>query len=144
MATGKIIGDMHKRHRTEEFLNFLRLINSNIEAGLDIHVIADNYATHKSPRVQAFIVKNPRFHIHFVPTHSSWLNQIEGWFAILTEKQLKRGSHTSVAKLEASINEFIATYGADPKPFRWVKTVDEIRANIARFCKETLATTSDI
>ena len=139
VATGKVLTAMHRRHRTEEYLKFLRLIDQNVQAGLDIHVIADNYATHKSPRVKAFVAKNPRFHLHFIPTHSSWLNQVEGWFAILTEKQLKRSSHTSVAQLEASIREFVSVYSENPKPFRWVKTADEILANVARFCQRTLS-----
>ena len=139
VATGQVLTAMHRRHRTEEYLKFLRLIDQNVQAGLDIHVIADNYATHKSPRVKAFVAKNPRFHLHFIPTHSSWLNQVEGWFAILTEKQLKRGSHTSVPQLEASIREFVSVYSEDPKPFRWVKTADEILANVARFCQTTLS-----
>jgi len=138
IATGRVITDLHKRHRTEEFLKFLRLVDKNIEPALDIHVIADNYGTHKSPRTKAFLVRNPRFHMHFIPTHSSWLNQVEGWFSILTEKQLKRGSHTSVPQLEEAIREFVAAHNQDPKPFRWVKTADEILANVARFCTDTL------
>lgn len=138
-VTGKVITDTHRRHRTEEFLKFLRLIDNSVEQGLEIHVIADNYATHKSPRIKSFLVRNPRFHMHFTPTHASWLNQVEGWFSILTEKQLKRGSHTSVAQLEAAIREFVDAHNADPSPFRWVKTAEEILANVARFCRDTLA-----
>lgn len=138
VATGRVITDMHKRHRTEEFIKFLRLVDKEVDPALDIHVIADNYATHKSPRTKSFLVRNPRFHMHFIPTHSSWLNQVEGWFSSLTEKQLKRGSHTSVAQLEAAIREFVDAHNADPRPFRWVKTAEEILANVVRFCTETL------
>ena len=138
VATGRVITDLHKRHRTEEFIKFLRLVDKEVDPVLDIHVIADNYGTHKSPRTKAFLVRNPRFHMHFIPTHSSWLNQVEGWFSILTEKQLKRGSHTSVAQLETAIREFVDTHNTDPRPFRWVKTAEEILANVARFCTETL------
>lgn len=138
VATGQVIADFHKRHRTEEFLKFLRLIDKTVDPGLDIHVIVDNYATHKSPRTKSFLVRNPRFHMHFIPTHSSWLNQVEGWFSILTEKQLKHGSHTSVAQLEAAISEFLAAHNVSPRPFRWVKTADEILSNVARFCADTL------
>ena len=138
VATGRVITDTHKRHCTEEFIKFLRLVDQSVDPALEIHVIVDNYATHKSPRTQAFLVRNPRFHMHFIPTHSSWLNQVEGWFSILTEKQLKRGSHTSVAQLEAAIQEFVDAHNANPRPFRWVKTAEEILANVARFCADTL------
>lgn len=137
VATGRVITEMHKRHRTEEFLKFLRHIDAEVEPALDIHVIADNYATHKSPRVKSFLVRNPRFHMHFIPTHSSWLNQVEGWFSILTEKQIKRGSHSSVPQLQAAIEAFVVAHNTSPRPFRWVKTADEILANVARFCSET-------
>lgn len=139
VATGKVVTDTHRRHRTVEFLKFLQLIDKSAEPGLEVHIIADNYATHKAPRIKSFLVRNPRFHMHFTPTHASWLNQVEGWFSILTEKQLKRGSHTSVPQLEAAIQEFVEAHNASARPFRWVKTAEEILANVARFCGETLA-----
>ena len=139
VATGKVVTDTHRRHRTVEFLKFLQLIDKSVEPGLEVHIIADNYATHKAPRIKSFLVRNPRFHMHFTPTHASWLNQVEGWFSILTEKQLKRGSHTSVPQLEAAIQEFVEAHNASARPFRWVKTAEEILANVARFCGETLA-----
>lgn len=144
VATGRVITDMHKRHRTEEFLKFLRLIDRSVDPSLDIHVIADNYATHKAPRVRSFLLRNPRFHMHFIPTHSSWLNQVECWFSVLTEKQLKRGSHTSVAQLEAAIQAFVDAHNSSPTPFRWVKTAEEVLANVARFCATTLGEGSNI
>jgi transposase len=143
VATGGVIGRCFRRHRAKEFLQFLKLIDQRVAPELDIHLVMDNYATHKAPPVMNWLAKHRRFHLHFIPTHSSWLNQVEGWFGILTNKQLKRGSHHSVRQLEAAIREFLDAHNNDPKPFRWVKTADEILAKVARFCRETVETSGD-
>ena len=138
-STGVVIGKCFRRHRASEFLKFLKLIDRQVEPELDLHLVMDNYATHKTPSVMAWLSKHPRFHMHFIPTHSSWLNQVEGWFSILTEKQLKRGSHHSVQELEAAIYQFLDAHNENPSPFKWVKTADEILAKVARYCADTIA-----
>ncbi len=138
VATGSVIGKCFRHHRAREFLTFLKLIDKQVEPELDLHLIMDNYATHKTPSVVNWLAKHPRFHFHFIPTHSSWLNQVEGWFSILTEKQLKRGNHHSVRQLEQAIYEFLDVHNENPKPFKWVKTADEILAKVARYCTDTL------
>jgi transposase len=138
VATGAVIGKCFRQHRAAEFLKFLKLIDHTVEAGLEVHLITDNYATHKTPAVRTWLTRHPRFHIHFTPTHSSWLNQVEGWFSILTEKQLKRGSHYSTRELEADIYAFLEAHNESPTPFKWVKTADEILAKLARYCAETV------
>jgi transposase len=139
VATGGVIGKCFRRHRAKEFVQFLKLIDARVAAELSVHLIMDNYATHKAPSVMNWLSRHPRFHLHFIPTHSSWLNQVEGWFAILTNKQLKRGSHHSVRELEAAIHEFLDVHNEAPTPFKWVKTADEILTKIARFCADTVA-----
>lgn len=138
VATGAVIGKCFSRHRTEEFVKFLNLIDQSVDAELDVHLIMDNYATHKAPAVVRWLARHPRFKAHFTPTHSSWLNQIECWFSILTEKMLKRGSHHSTRELESAIYEFLAAHNESPRPFAWIKTADEILEKIARFCSETM------
>jgi transposase len=138
VATGKVIGKCYPRHRAAEFRRFLNQIRASVPPNLNVHIIADNYATHKAPTIRAWLAKNPRFHMHFTPTHSSWLNEIEGWFSILTTKQIKRGSHHSVTQLKAAIHEFLDAWNDAPKPFKWTKTADEILANVASFCYRTL------
>jgi transposase len=139
LATNGVIGRCYPRHRAIEFKKFLRVIDEDIDKKLDIHVIADNYATHKAPAVRAWLAKHPRFHIHFIPTHSSWLNAVEGWFGQLTEKQLKRGSHFSVAELKEAIQQFLDAHnGKDPRPFVWTKTADEILAKLGDLCERTV------
>ena len=118
-ATGKIIGRCFKRHRAQEFLRFLREIEANVPPDLDIHIVMDNYATHKTSAIRSFFLKRPRWHIHFTPTAASWLNQVERFFANLTEKQIRRGVHRSTAELEAAITAYIDAVNTDPKPFRW-------------------------
>lgn len=137
VATGAVIGKCFSRHRTREFVKFLDLIEQSVDAALDVHLIMDNYATHKAPPVLRWLAKHPRFKVHFTPTHSSWLNQIEGWFSILTEKMLKRGSHHSTRELEAAIYEFLEVHNDSPRPFAWIKTADEILDKITQFCRET-------
>ncbi len=138
VATGNVIGKCFQRHRTTEFVKFLRQVEDNVPDDLDVHVVLDNYATHKAPAVKHWLNKRSRFHLHFTPTHGSWLNQVERWFGLLTERQLRRGSHTSVSQLKAAIAEFIEVTNDNPKPFKWTATADEILASIARFARRTL------
>ena len=138
VASGVTISNCYRRQRHQEFLRFLNEIEDNLPARLDVHLVMDNYGTHKTPLIKNWLVKRPRFHVHFTPTYGSWLNLVERWFAALTTKQLRRGAHRSVAQLEAAIREFIVTHHADPKPFVWTKTADEILASIARFAQRTL------
>jgi transposase len=137
VATGKVLGKCHQRHRSREFVGFLRAIDASVPAELDVHLIVDNYATHKTPTVRRFLAKRPRFSLHFTPTYGSWLNQVERWFGLLTERQLRRGSHTSVTQLRQAIEEFIAVTNDSPRPFKWVKTADEILHRIVRFAQRT-------
>ena len=134
VATGFVIGKCYKRHRAQEFLAFLKEIDARIPAGLAIHIVMDNYATHKTATVTAWLAQRPHYHVHFTPTSASWINQVERWFADLTRKQLRRGVHTSTRQLEADIRAFIATHNTDPKPFIWTKSADAILAAVKRFC----------
>lgn len=138
VATGEVIGKCFRRHRAAEFLAFLRLVDKQVASDLAVHVVLDNFATHKTEAVKRWLVKNPRFHLHFIPTHSSWLNQIETLFSILEEKQLKHSSHHSVRALEAAIYEFLDTRNAQPMPFEWKRNADQILESIARLCDRTL------
>ena len=138
--TGKVIGQCHRRHRAVEFRKFLDAIESEVPAGLDLHLIADNYATHKTALIRNWFAKRPRFQIHFTPTSASWLNLVDRWFGLLTEKQLRRGVHQSSGELEAAIYRYLDVTNEDPKPFVWTKTADQILANVARFCRRTLDT----
>jgi len=137
MLDGKVIGTCMPHHRHREFLRFLKLIDQQIAEALDLHLIVDNYATHKTPAVKRWLKAHPRFHLHFTPTYSSWINQVERWFALLTDQQLRRGTHRSTRALEDAIRLYLTVHNEDPKPFVWVKTADEILANIARFCLRT-------
>jgi transposase len=139
IATGTILGKCYRRHRSIEFLDFLKKIDAAVPADLDVHLVLDNYGTHKTALVRGWLLKRPRYHLHFTPTHASWLNQVERWFALLTERQIKRGSHSSVQELENAIREFIKLHNQQPKPFRWTKSADQILASIARFATSTLA-----
>ncbi len=138
--TGQVIGQCHRRHRALEFRKFLDAIESAAPAELDVHLIADNYATHKTALIRNWFAKRPRFHIHFTPTSASWLNLVERWFGLLTEKQLRRGVHQSSAELEAAIYRYLDVTNEDPKPLVWTKTADQILASVARFCQRTLDT----
>jgi len=135
VASGKVIADMAPRHRAEEFQRFLNLIDRNVPADLDVHVIVDNNSTHKTPSIQRWLVRHPRFTLHFTPTYSSWLNLVERWFAELTTKWLRRGTHRSVKELVASIRTWIEIWNDEPKPFIWHKTADEILDNLATYCQ---------
>ena len=138
--TGQVIGQCHRRHRALEFRKFLDAIESAVPAELDVHLIADNYATHKTALIRNWFAKRPRFHIHFTPTSASWLNLVERWFGLLTEKQLRRGVHQSSAELEAAIYRYLDVTNEDPKPLVWTKNADQILASVARFCQRTLDT----
>jgi transposase len=138
IATGNVLGKCYRRHRSVEFLDFLNKIDAAVPADLDIHLVLDNYGTHKTMLVHRWLLKRPRYHLHFTPTHASWLNQVERWFALLTERQIKRGSHRSVHDLEDAIREFIKVHNQQPKPFRWTKSADQIMASITRFATSTL------
>lgn len=135
--SGTIISQLHRRHRTLEFRKFLDTIESDVPAKLQVHLILDNYATHKTPRIHRWLVKHPRFHLHFTPTSASWLNLVERWFALLTERQIKRGIHRSTQALETAIKQYVNFTNKNPKPFVWTKTADEILQTIARFCQRT-------
>lgn len=134
IATGKVIGDLHVRHRSREFLKFLNIIEANVPEDLDIHLVMDNYGTHKSPIIKAWFARRPRFHVHFTPTSASWINQVERWFATLTQNYIRRGTHRSTRQLEKAIREYIKHNNEDPKPFVWNKSADDILASIKRFC----------
>ena len=134
VATGHVIGKCHRRHRAREFLDFLKEIDRRVPEGLDVHIVMDNYATHKTAAVRAWLARRTHWHVHFTPTSASWINQVERWFAELTRKQLQRGVHTSTRQLEADIRAFIEQHNEDPKPFKWTKSADDILAAVKRFC----------
>ena len=134
IATGKVIGQCFARHRAAEFRKFLDEIEASVPDGLDVHLVMDNYATHKTPLIRAWFAKRPRWHVHLTPTSASWLNQVERFFADLTDKKLRRSIHRSVTELSADIRAFIDNHNAQPKPFRWTKSADDILASIERFC----------
>ncbi len=135
VATGRVIGECHRRHRSREFLRFLDTIDQTGPADLDIHLILDNYGTHKTAQVRRWFARHARFHVHFTPTSASWLNLVERWFATLTQKQIKRGAHRSTRALETAIREYLTISNEAPKPFVWHKTADEILASVARYCQ---------
>jgi transposase len=134
IATGAVIGKCYPRHRATEFRRFLDEIEKAVPDALDVHLVMDNYATHKTPMIRAWLAKRPRWHVHHTPTGASWINQVERFFALLSERQIKRGIHRSVAALQAAIASFVEANNAKPKPFRWTKTADDILASIERFC----------
>lgn len=133
IADGAVISEMHRRRRAVEFKKFLIAIDKAVPAELDVHLICDNLSTHKTPAINDWLAKHPRFHMHFTPTGSSWINQVERWFAFLTDQLLRRGVHKSVTALEKDIREWIATWNEDPKPFTWNKTAEEILNSLARY-----------
>jgi transposase len=132
VLTGKVIGECMKRHRHQEWLKFLRLIDRSTPKGLDLHLIADNYATHKHPAVKAWLAKHPRFHMHFTPTSASWLNQVERFFGLITNDRIRCGVFKSVAELEAAIQDYLDQHNAHPKPFVWTKSATDILEKVAR------------
>ncbi len=135
--TGEVIAECHKRHRSIEFRRFLDTIEATVPQGLDIHLIVDNYQTHKTQIIKRWLLKRPRFHLHFTPTSSSWLNLVERWFGALTEKQLRRGVFRSTRELEDTILRYVDITNHDPKPFVWTKSADQILQTLARFCTRT-------
>jgi len=137
VQTGTVVGECHRRHRSIEFRKFLDTIETVVPADLDVHLILDNYGTHKTALIRRWLAKRPRFHLHFTPTGASWLNLVERWFALLTEKQIRRGAHRSTRELEAAIKRYLALTNDTPKPFVWTKTADEILESVARFCRRT-------
>jgi len=138
--TGKVIGQLNRRHRSIEFRKFLDKIDAEVPAEFDVHLILDNYGTHKTATIQRWLLKRPRFHLHFTPTGASWLNLVERWFGLLTEQQLRRGVFRSTRNLETTIRNYIDIHNEEPKPFIWTKTADEILDSVARFCQRTLET----
>jgi transposase len=138
IKTSQVIGQCHRRHRAVEFRTFLDAIDAAVPPALAIHLVLDNYGTHKTALIRRWMAKRPRFHVHFTPTYGSWLNLVERWFAELTNKQVRRGVHRSVAELEAAIRAFIQAHNANPTPFVWTKTADDILASIARFAQRTV------
>lgn len=137
VKTSRVISQFHRRHRSVEFRRFLDAVDAAVPRDVDVHLVLDNYGTHKTPIIWKWLAKRPRFHVHFTPTYGSWLNLVERWFAALTTRQLRRGAHRSVAQLETAIQEFIDAHHANPKPFVWTKTADETLASIARFAQRT-------
>ncbi|MEU7062879.1 IS630 family transposase [Streptomyces sp. NPDC046161] len=134
VATGKVIGSLHPHHRAAEFKKFLAKVDKEVPAALQVHLILDNYATHKTPDIKKWLLAHPRFHLHFTPTSASWLNLVERWFAELTQKKLKRGVHRSVQALERDIRAWLADWNDHPRPFMWTKTADEILDKVAAYC----------
>jgi len=137
VASGHVIADMSERHRAEEFRRFLNLINRSVPDDLDVHLVVDNVSTHKTPEIKRWLLRHPRFTLHFTPTYSSWINLIERWFAELTTKWLRRGTHRSTKELEAAITSWVEHWNQDPKPFAWHKSADEILETLATFCQRT-------
>ena len=140
VATGEVIGECHRRHRAVEFKKFLTTIDAQVPRHLDVHLIMDNYATHKTPAIRRWWAKRPRFHVHFTPSSASWINLVERWLATLTAQQIRRGTFRSTLGLEATIKDSIAISNGDPKPFVWTKTADQILDSVARFCMRTSGT----
>ena len=135
VATGGVIAQSKKRHRHQEVLQFLRHIDANVPSQLDVHIIMDNYTTHKHAKVRSWLARKPRYHIHFTPTYSSWLNQVETWFGIITRKTIRRGSFRSTKQLAEKIDQFVKTYNRDSKPFIWTATAESIFEKLERLCK---------
>ena len=137
LRTSRVIGQLHRRHRSQEFRRFLDTIEANVPTELAVHIVLDNYGTHKTAIIRKWFAKRPRFHVHFTPTYGSWINLVERWFAEITNKRIRRGVFRSVKELEAAIREYITVHNEDPKPFVWTRTADQILASIARFAQRT-------
>ena len=134
-ATGEVIGKCYRRHRSVEFKQFLQVVDRNVPRDLDIHMVLDNYGTHKTALIHNYLLKKPRFHLHFTPTSTSWINLVERWFGLITEKQIRRGTFKSTTQLEEAIRHYMEVYNEDPKPFVWTKSADDILASIKRYCE---------
>jgi transposase len=130
-----VVARCFRRHRSEEFVRFLRVIDESVPGGLDVHVVMDNYGTHKTEKVRRWFARHPRFHVHFTPTYSSWINLVEGWFSVLSRRRLRRGSFPSTRHLERAALEFVEATNESPRPFVWTKPADEVLAKVRRFCK---------
>ena len=139
LKTSRVIGQLHRRHRSQEFRHFLDRIEAQVPSGLDVHLILDNYGTHKTTMIRNWLAKRPLFHVHFTPTYGSWINLVERWFAELTNKRIRRGVFRSVKELENAIREYIDVHNQDPKPFVWTRTADQILDSIARYAQRTVA-----
>ena len=137
IATGEVIGELHRRHRSIEFLQFLRTIDAAVPEELAVHLVMDNYGTHKTATVRRWLSRHPRFHVHFTPTSASWINQVERFFATLTQRQIRRGTHRSTLELERAIRAYLHNHNLDPRPFMWTKTADQILESLKRFCMRT-------
>jgi len=137
--TNRVIGQLHGRHRSQEFRRFLDTIEANVPAELDVHIVLDNYGTHKTAIIRKWFAKRPRLHVHFTPTYGSWINLVERWFAEFTDRRIRRGVFRSVKELEAAIREYIAVHNEDPKPFVRTRTADQILDSIARYAQRTTA-----
>ena len=135
VKTGKVIGECHRRHRALEFRKFLDRVEMAVPVDLDVHLILDNYGTHKTPAIRRWFAKRPQYHLHFTPTGASWINLVERWFAAITEKQLRRGVYRSTRELESAIEQYLEIHNEQPKPFMWTKSADEILLTLAQFCK---------
>lgn len=135
VATGKVMGSCHRRHRSQEFLKFLKAIEATVPEGRDVHLVMDNYGTHKTPKIRNWLARRPHWHVHFTPTGASWLNMVERFFAAITTKRIRRGTFRSVRELEQAIRDYLATHNENPKPFIWTATADEIFRKIARLCE---------
>jgi transposase len=139
LKTSRLIGQLHRRHRSVEFRKFLDVIEGQVPASLDVHLIMDNYGTHKTAIIRKWFAQRPRFHVHYTPTYGSWINWIERWFAELTNQRIRRGVFRNVKELESAIREFIDMHNDDPKPFVWTRTADQILDSISRYARRTLA-----
>jgi transposase len=137
LKTCRVIGQLRRRHRSSEFRHFLDVIEANVPAALEVHIIMDNYGTHKTAMIRNWFAKRPRFHVHFTPTYGSWINLVERWFAEITNQRIRRGVFRSVRELETAIREYIEAHNENPKRFVWTKTADQILASIARFAQRT-------
>jgi len=135
LSSGSVIAQHYRRHRHQEFLRFLKVIDAAVPQELDLHLICDNYATHKTPAVRDWLIRHPRFHLHFTPTSASWLNLVERWFAELTRRKLRRSAHRSVHELETDVRTWVLEWNKNPRPFIWTKTADEILATLAAYCQ---------
>ena len=143
MAGGRVYSSLQRRHRAVEFRAFLNQLHREVPAGHQVHLVLDNYATHKTPEIKRWLLRHPRFHLHVTPTSSSWLNMVERFFAELTSRMLRRGVHRSVAELEADIRAWIAGWNANPRPYVWTKTAEEILDSIGTYCQRLISTTND-
>jgi putative transposase len=140
IATGAVFTECKPRHRHQEFLSFLRRLDASVPDGLDVHLIVDNYATHKHSKVRTWLAQRPRYHVHYTPTYSSWLNQVERWFALITQRAIRRGSFRSVKNLIDTIDAFVRNYNRSHRPFTWTATADSILQKIARLCSRISGT----